>query len=391
MCAPTPAHDQVREAEVLHVEIEHPGAHQRPQRDPEHAAQDRHHHRPLGEVQPEAQVGVADRLEHRDLFALDRDHPPEHHIEEERRDPQEDHGHQQRHAAEPGQFVLEIPVGDLLGAGDGAQAAVGLEEAVQFGDRRLGGGALGERQRDVVEPALHVEGGREVPARHPEDPEPRRVRQEVAAGDRVDVLGGKRRPDDLEPLAPAVDHREDLVAEFEPVPLGEALVDDRLLGASGVGPAPAAQRHAVQDRAAAVRERDKAAVDRLAGSRDVQGDAGRHPGVRPVHPGELVEAPGDPAGDALGVREDVPELVSGVVAVARRLQRVEADERRDQQRDPRRDHHRDGEPHGAHPPEVAEQLAVESGDHGVLTTGSWRRRPASRWRARGRCGRRRAR
>ena len=263
---------------------------------------------------------------------------------------------------------------DLLGAGNGPEAPVGLEEAVEFGDGGLGGDALGERQGDVVEPALHVEGGGEVPARHPEHPEPLGVRDEVAAGDGIDVFGGEDGPDDLEPLAAAVDHRENLVAEVEPVSLGEPLVHERLLAPAGVGEAATSQRHVVEDRPAAVRQRDEAAVDGFGAPRHVEGDPGDDPRVHPVHPGQLVETPGDPARDALGVREHVAELVPGVVAVAGGLQRVEADERRDEQRDPRRDHHRDGEPHRAHPPQVAQQLPVERPNHGVITREPRRKR-----------------
>ena len=101
---------------------------------------------------------------------------------------------------------------ELQRARDRAEPAVRLQEAIEAGDHLLGRRARRERERDVVEAALHVEGGGERCAVHPEHAEALVVRHQLARPDAVDVLGRQRDADDREPAQPAVDDRADAIA-----------------------------------------------------------------------------------------------------------------------------------------------------------------------------------
>ena len=80
-----------------------------------------------------------------------------------------------------------------------------------------------ERQRQVVEAALHVERRREAAPVHPEHAEARVVGHELARADAEDVLRRERNPDDLEVAAAAVDDRADAIARIDAAGEGERL------------------------------------------------------------------------------------------------------------------------------------------------------------------------
>ena len=112
--------------------------------------------------------------------------------------------------------------------------------------------AARQRQRHVVEAALHVEGARQRPALHPEDAEAAVVGHELARPDAVDVLRRQRDADDGQRAPPAVDDRRDAVAGTEAVRLDEDLAGQHFVGPRRVDPAPRRKEHVVERRLAAI-------------------------------------------------------------------------------------------------------------------------------------------
>ena len=324
----------------------------------------------------EPDVRVAESLERGDLFALDGDGSPQNHVEQERGHGEEDQGHEEPHGLELGQLVLEVPVRGLIRARNRAQAAVRIENRVEFDDRSPleAGRTVGQRQGDVVEPALHLERGGQVPAGHPQEAEVLRIRDQFSRSDAVDVLRTERDTDDLQWLPAAVDDREQTIAQVEAVSLGEALADQCFLRPVRVQEAPAAQGDIVERRPAAIRQGDQASVDRIGDVRHVQRDAHDHPGLDLLDSRDRRDPLFDPIGNALGAGEHVGEGVAGVVRVPGGQKRPEDSLRHDQQRDSRRDDQGDRQHLGTHVPKVAQQFTVE-GSHRP-TTRSW---PPAAW------------
>ena len=157
-------------------------------------------------VQHQRRRRKAERLQGRDLLALRGHQPSEHHVEQKRRDPEEDDGNGDRHHLLLVEFVLEETVGRLITPGDGADRTVGLEQAVEFVDHLPGVGARGERHDGVVEGAFHVEGGLRRAAVDPEHG------VEAVVGDRhprlhrIDIFGRQRDGGDAKALDPPVQH-----------------------------------------------------------------------------------------------------------------------------------------------------------------------------------------
>ena len=260
--------DQQRKAEVLHVDAEHRFGQQQAGYDPDQGAEGHHDDGPLHVVNAEPEVRVAESLQRGDLFALHGDRAPQNHVEQERGDGEEDQGHEEPHGLKLGQLVLEVPVRRLIRARNRAQTAVGIEQRVEFEDRRPleAGRAVRQCEGDVVEPALHLERGGQVPPGHPQEAEVLGIRDHFSRADAVYKLRAERDADDLQRLPATVDDREHTIAQVQAVSYREALTDQRLLRPVRVQEPPAAQSDVIQRRPAPLGQGDQASVDRIADS-----------------------------------------------------------------------------------------------------------------------------
>ena len=88
--------------------------------------------RPFHVVPRQRRVGVAERLERRDLRALQRERARQGDVEDERRHAQEDERQHEPERLQLGQLVLEGPVRELQRARNRAEAAVRFEQAIEL-------------------------------------------------------------------------------------------------------------------------------------------------------------------------------------------------------------------------------------------------------------------
>jgi hypothetical protein len=124
--------------EEVRVQAGHGAAQPVPEPDAERHAQQHDGGGELEVVRADVAVRVAERLQRGDLAALRVHLPVQHHVEDEGRHQQED---RRQHGAEHAlllDLLRQDLVGDLVGAPDRAEAAVGLEQAVELVHRRTG-------------------------------------------------------------------------------------------------------------------------------------------------------------------------------------------------------------------------------------------------------------
>ena len=115
-----------------------------------------------------------------------------------------------------------------------------------------------QREHDVVEAALHVEGRGQRLLVHPEDAEALVVGHQLARPDAVDVLGRQRDADDGQAAEASVDDRRHLIAQLELVGDDEAFAGQHLVGAAALDPAAAPQEQVVDARPPVRRESTRA-------------------------------------------------------------------------------------------------------------------------------------
>jgi hypothetical protein len=292
-------------------------------------------------------------------------------VEQEGGDHQEDHRQDRAHGLHLAHLVGHEPGRHLEPAGDGAQTAVALEQPVDVGDDRLGRSARSQRERDVVETALHVEGRGEGAASHPEDAESAIVGQQVTRRDGVDVLRRQGDADDHELPLSAVDDRPDRVAGLESMGRGEGLDHQDLVWARGLDIAPPEQVDVVEDRAPALGNRQQQPARRLDHARHVQRHLDHHPRLDLGHPRNRLEPRHRRQRRALERSEDVGQAIAVVVGPVGVIQRLEGRGVHGEHRYPGGDHQADGQRLALEPREVAQELAVE-GQHGLTTRARWR-------------------
>ena len=174
--------------------------------------------RPLQVVPADRRVAVAERLERGNLRPLQRQRARERDVQDERGDQQKDRaaaGSRSSGAAP----ARSRPSSARAAARAESRPARRTARACRSSRAIASSAATPGRQRqhDVVEAALHVEGRSQRLPIHPEDAEPLVVRHELAGTDAVDVLGRQRHADDREAAQPAVDHRRHLIAGIQPV------------------------------------------------------------------------------------------------------------------------------------------------------------------------------
>ena len=208
-------------------------------------------------VAREAHVAVAERLEHADLLALRLHQAPEHDVEHEGGDEQEQRRDEDEHGAQAADARVEVLGRLLLVAAVGVVAAVRRKAAIDRGHDVAGHGAGAEPHHDVVEGAAEVEGGLERRAQHPGDAVALVVRRHHAGRQLEHEVGRDADADDAQPPQPSVEHGGDAVARPGVRAFGERLVEHDLVVALGARQPPRAQAHGVERRARARVERDQ--------------------------------------------------------------------------------------------------------------------------------------
>lgn len=240
----------------------------------------------------------------------------------------------------------------------------------------------------VVERALEPEGGRDRGEGHPQHREPVELGGDGPRWHGEDVLGGVGEAHDAQLAAHPVHHHRQAVVEGDVPGVGEGLEQRRLVGAGGIGEAPAGEDQTGQRRHPVGGDGDDDPHRRLALGGEVQRHPLHHPGVDGAHPGDGREPPGEGHRGPLQPGEDVAEALALVVGLPRRVERGPSGVGGEVGGDAGRDHHRDGEHLADEAAEVTHELAME--DRHRLTSG-WR--PPSPSRDCGhprRCARRRA-
>jgi hypothetical protein len=155
----------------LAIEGGEPTAQPDAERDSGGAAGEHRRDRQFREVRRDREPAVAERSQHADLRALQRDQTQQHVVDQERRDRQKDRRHHRPGDAVLVQLVADELVRQLMLARVGAEPPVGREQDIDRIDHRVDTRARREPDREVVEGALHVEARLERLAPHPEDPE----------------------------------------------------------------------------------------------------------------------------------------------------------------------------------------------------------------------------
>ena len=169
-------------------------------------------------MQTDGPVGIAERFECRDLFPLRGNDPRHDHIQQERRHRKKDHRHDAGHVSQLLDLVREEAIGNLVVTAVGPQAAVVLGQQVET-TNDFGLACFGhQRQRHVVERAVHVEGGGQRLVIHPEDAESQFVGKDVAGANLIDVLGRQRHSDEFQLFPPAIDDRLHPIAGLSRAP-----------------------------------------------------------------------------------------------------------------------------------------------------------------------------
>lgn len=110
-------------------------------------------------VQEDRLVGIAERLQSRDLLALDLHQPSHDDMQEKTGDAEEDQRHDDRHGALLGQLILDEAMRGMVAPGDRATAAIGLEQPVHLRHHGRRVGLRREPDDEIVEGPAHVEGG----------------------------------------------------------------------------------------------------------------------------------------------------------------------------------------------------------------------------------------
>jgi hypothetical protein len=156
-------------------------------------------------MQTDRQVAVTEGLERGDLFALQADQAADDHVQQECRDTEKDHRKNRGGGLLLLQFFAQKAARQLVLARVGADAAVRLQQFVEAVDDILLVAAPDQGQRDIVERAIHVIGGRQRLMSHPHHAVTWVVGEQRAGRDLVDVFRRHRQRDDVERLAPPVD------------------------------------------------------------------------------------------------------------------------------------------------------------------------------------------
>jgi hypothetical protein len=322
-----------------------------------------HHHGHLDVVQPDAAVAVAQGLERRHLPALQPHEPPQDHVHEKSRHPEEDHGQRRPALFELRDLLREGAARGVAVRGSRAGAAVGPQDLVHRVDHAVDVGAREHPQREVVEGPLHAHEGREGRAAEPDH----RVAL-VAHGAHVeaaghDILGRGRRAHHPQRPRRAPEHHPPRRPHPEVMRLREGLADHTLVSASGLREPPAGEVQGVQRWVFSVGQGvrgEHRGLGHCGHLRDAAlGDPWDHQG----HARQRLDARGHGERRAREGDEDVGESLLREEALGAALEPEARRAHAHVQAHPERDDHGHGEHLRAQAPEVSQQLAVERAHH----------------------------
>ncbi len=313
-------------------------------------------------VPADLQIRITKRLDRRNLFPLDADQARHHHVQQERRDREEDARRDQAHAAQLLDLVRDVAVRDMIVAARGASRTVPSQQVVQPLDDRLFRGAACQRQRHVVERPVHVERGRQLLVAHPKHAETAVVGQQVGPVDLDDVFGRQRNADDPQLLAAAVDHRRHPVPDLQPVRIGERLAYQHLAGAPRFDPSASTEMQIVDHRRPPLGDRDHPSDRRLGHVRHVQRHVHDDPSLYLSHARDLRHPLPQRPWRPFDLREQMREAVLGVVRLLRLLQGIQGAERHHKRAHAGSDHQCDRHRLALDGPQIANRFAVQ-GSH----------------------------
>jgi hypothetical protein len=292
-----------------------------------------------------------------DLRPVQRHDAADDHAHEERRDGEEDRRHDHRHALKLVDLGGDETVADLARPVIGAQPAMMVEQPVQRIHHVLGHGLGADPDREVVERALHVEGGGHGGLGHPQDAVALVVGHQRAGPDRVDEFRAQGGARDGQRPALSVEIGVEDIAHDEAVGLGEGGVDHYLVGRGGVG-AGAQDRH-VQKRRVVHRPGQDLPHGDLLPPGKVEHRRALHPRLGGIDACDVQHVRNQRQRRAARIGEDVGEAVTLVIGVARVGERGVHPEGRQQDRHPAGQHQRDGQPLQPEPSEIAQEFLVE--------------------------------
>ena len=302
---------------------------------------------------------ITERLELRDLLALEPHEAREHRAAHKSRDAQEDRGKRDRQRAENADLVIQPLARGVIDAVVGDEAAVRREHAVERGHDRRVRRAGCDIHEHAVERAVELERVREFALVHPEDTEAPVVRQRVAGPRLEDVLRRKRDADDLQRLPRAVDERGDFITRLETVRVRESLADHDFIAAAEFGEPAAADEKGVQLLRAVVGDGDDRAVRGLREAGQIERHFSRDPRLDRRDARQSGEPRAQSIRRAFQIAENIGEAVIRVVGVARRFERKDEAAHHDHHRQPAGHDDADGEHLALHLADVAEEFEIE--------------------------------
>lgn len=353
------AEDQQWKAVELGVDLGIDPAQPGPGRPAQDNADPGHGHHQLGIVPAHLPVAVAEGLHQADLAAIGGDQAAQHHVAEEGGHRQEDGRQDGRHGLLHVDLVHQEPVGDLLGPGDGAGAAVAFQQLVEAFDHILRIGAVEQTQAEIVEGAVEIVGRLQRLAADPHDAEAVVVGHQGAGSDGVDILRREGDADHGEGAQVAVHQCLEAVAGLHAVGVGEGLAQHHLIRMAGAYQAAFPQHQLIEARLSALRDGDQLADHRLLEALDGESGEILDPMVDGAHPGDGADLLDQPLRRPLDAGEDLAEALPLVVGFGGLGQGLQGGEGHHQHRHPGGDDDRDGQHLPPQLPEIANQLFVQ--------------------------------
>ena len=180
-------------------------------------------------------------------------------------------------------------------------------------------------------------------------------------------------PTTVQIAPPAVDDCAQVVAGRQPVRLRERLRQHGLVGIADARQSSVAQRQPVEPWLVPLRDGHELPDHRLLEALDVEDRRAHDARFHRLHAGDFAQPRGQVLGRPLDAGEHLPEPVALVVGDRRLLERLDRGERHHQHADAGGHDQRDGQHLAAHPPQVAQQLAVQRAHHQVISRAGRRR------------------
>jgi len=127
-------------------------------------------------------IAVAERLHEADVRSLRGDDARQRDVDQERGDGEEEDRYEGSQRAQLLDLLHQIAIGQHAITPIGPARSVGQKKIVQRVLGPLGIGVAAETEHGFVEGSVQVEGPRQGLAIHPDDPEPFRLREQLAWG-----------------------------------------------------------------------------------------------------------------------------------------------------------------------------------------------------------------